>query len=1463
MTDNPVLSDLARFRMLASREASEQSQKLKDENRKEALRRVKRAQREAAYEDEERERHIKKYVVPLMNPYTPTRRAAQRKVAREVKDPDKRMWILDRAIRGSDLIGKKKRADFDDMNFIQRLARKVHEIPEAFFEGSAEMAESYKSLGRVIGGGDRDKKELVFRDYLEGAYLSGDPGKSSRDTLAHKAVKGTAGIAPQVLSGIASYKIAGKIGIAATAGTQDFSGQRERLMREGVGETGSNVLAALTSTGTGVIESMIPVPGGGKSGVGGIGREVGFAAAKKLGLKGMKAKAGGIAGGVLAEFAGEVGGEEFAQAGLGAASSLAGAAVSGQTEGRRLAEIPEEALAGAGEALLPMAGISLIGGGGQASKAVQSAKTRRTIIRLAKENKAPSRREQKEMGLPYIKSAPDRLKNVQEMALGYHQMAKAEREATAVDKRQLSEEKVDVPEAPAEFTEAVAETPSEQGSFRDEFAPVSETEKLDRTLQDEKNRVVNLADGLVDAKAEAQKEPSENDTDADMQQAVADFLADESGAMPIGQVFIDDAVAGLQGETAANAIKSPDKEHEAALARSNAPSTRPGVGTRVLGMMKTFGKAAVRANKHIPNTGKEWELAREVWRLKRASQAAGRQMAVNKIAQILRTPEMELGPTQMLLFERYLVASDQLRALYRMDSEANPETGEMELVSKPEPLRHRLKSVGAGEAYVQQLKELVARTPKVAAALEMRGQIVRSLAEKLVKAGKLNESALEDVESYVHHQVLLYRNAFRQGQGEGKSWMKKRVIGPKSLGKDFDYNTSYIEPEMAWMANAYSKLFDHEYHKAIDEKYNKAEEYIAKAKESDRSLGSIARENKHTAVRKRLLYGSSASGVESVIQAMFEQQVAEDSNMTDEEVDLAVGGNGSEIMVLPDEIVAQLHEDSLAERSNELQQIKKDMVKAWKAWTLLNPKRIIGYNLRNISGDIDPVIAVDPMILKYVGKSMAEMTSLLDPTKEQSKDVQNTLQYGVLGSGFAVGELSEAGDLPIFKEVGKRGFGRYTSWNPITAYTRMAKAGTELRENVLRHASYLRHLELIKEGKISHYGASWESAVKEIQKYLGDEAAAAHMSRNLLGDYGNLSQLGNAMRSNAVPFWSFVEVNMTRYPKILVNAFKSGKSVTATGVSLSTIATARIASLWGSTWIWNNYIYPLLTGDWEAEEGLGDFGANGMHIITGRNSDNTIRVYRNIGALGDLMEWFGINEVASMVPRAVDGQIEWSEIGREVVTAPLEKIIRLLGPHYKAVAEMVGGQSYFPDPTDPRPQDRDEAVANVFGLSNELNSLKGKVLESGEHSDKHYWKKYLGASVIDPRTSDLFTMYNLKDAYYKSIGKERPGAKVISEYKNARDAAINDNKRAFFDWRARFIEKHGRRKATDRFWRHQKRVDPFGPGSMSKADRIGFHRFLKTGQREQLRNARELSAAITVKQALWWREAARADQKGM
>lgn len=337
-----------------------------------------------------------------------------------------------------------------------------------------------------------------------------------------------------------------------------------------------------------------------------------------------------------------------------------------------------------------------------------------------------------------------------------------------------------------------------------------------------------------------------------------------------------------------------------------------------------------------------------------------------------------------------------------------------------------------------------------------------------------------------------------------------------------------------------------------------------------------------------------------------------------------------------------------------------------------------------------------------------------------------------------------------------------------------------------------------------------------------------------------------------MPFWAFVEINTKRYPRILQNAFKSGKNRTATGAVLAKVAAARIGALYGVQWLWNNVMAPVVYGG-DPEEELSEFDQTMGHLWLGYNPDGTARTFRNVGALSEFLETFGVDEAISMLPKLKNGQADLSDLAAEMAKAVPEKVIGSLGPHVQAFVGGIGGKSFWPEPFgDLRTVDRGKSVANIFGLQDFYNALKGKVIGQGYRARSHWLQRWF-VGVSDPRANSRGKVLGLINDYLESEGKGRSGSFPRSKYANAKQAAEANDKEAFMEWRDAFVEVNGQSKATDRFFDFLDNLDPLR--KLNDEDDVKFEfEYLDDGQREHLRIAREYSQELREIMYDWWVE---------
>jgi hypothetical protein len=238
---------------------------------------------------------------------------------------------------------------------------------------------------------------------------------------------------------------------------------------------------------------------------------------------------------------------------------------------------------------------------------------------------------------------------------------------------------------------------------------------------------------------------------------------------------------------------------------------------------------------------------------------------------------------------------------------------------------------------------------------------------------------------------------------------------------------------------------------------------------------------------------------------------------------LVVGGERY-TMIIPKELSDTLDEFGDRRAEGMVAHFFGGLQSAWKRWVLINPRRWFKYNLNNMTGDLDAIIAGNPGTLRQVGRAWRMLRDAaagkIDPRHTEA------LERGVFTSGLSAQEIPDINRFSEFRhltdEKSKRpdkllavGIGKV--W-------RVLQDTTNFREALFRLAAYLDYVEKIESGmpqvKVG-YGASVPRMVDAVSD---PRDKAALLARDLVGDYGSISVAGSWLRKYLVPFWSWMEI---------------------------------------------------------------------------------------------------------------------------------------------------------------------------------------------------------------------------------------------------------------------------------------------------------------------------------------------------
>lgn len=704
-----------------------------------------------------------------------------------------------------------------------------------------------------------------------------------------------------------------------------------------------------------------------------------------------------------------------------------------------------------------------------------------------------------------------------------------------------------------------------------------------------------------------------------------------------------------------------------------------------------------------------------------------------------------LGKNQYDIFERNVILADLLG-----DIDTKNDAGVGMYDNKELPFGYKNRDEVAQDT--KQFAAIARANPEIQKALDKRNAFMDTLRNELVDNAILPKSAL-DRENYFHHQVLEYMNAkdfaavSPKGIKQGKrGWQKKR------WGSMKDYNTDYVQSEFEVIADALARLETVKTLTKIKTIADLSPELKATAKENDVKVSEITPDGYTT--WKGLKFYQANSLTEQVLKDVLEGN----RQLEQEDVLKVIAvGRGVE-WIIPKNIADTL--DTIVEHQpgGFIENLSRNTLNTWKQWVLLNPYRVVKYNINNMSGDMDIAFAYDPKIIGHGFKAARDLIGY-HRGKGATSELLLALKLGVIDSGLTAVEIPD---------ISKAGFFRIISGdkpNLIQKYWNTTKNFTQWRENILRLAAFRYFKKKLASGKQGVYGASKPSEVDAVKD---PTEKAAKLARELIGDYGNLSESGQWIRQHMIPFWSFQEINARRYMQLMANVAKEGRKTGGAykGFKLARFGanvawnTGKLAILANAmsamVSLWNHTFFP------DEEEELSDQFKRQGHIIFGRREDGTIISLRFRGALTDALEWFGGEDYIADINDVRKGDATIWEKAAEVPEAIGKKVISGLRPEPKLLFESLTKKALFPDPFKPRPvRDVTENILKTFSADRIYRLVTGKPMRS--------LSEELQGVVLyntDPGEAAYWDVKSLSIEFLKEKGREFPSI-TPSERSNA------------------------------------------------------------------------------------------------
>jgi hypothetical protein len=775
---------------------------------------------------------------------------------------------------------------------------------------------------------------------------------------------------------------------------------------------------------------------------------------------------------------------------------------------------------------------------------------------------------------------------------------------------------------------------------------------------------------------------------------------------------------------------------------------KPSILQHAVDILISIKNRATREYEHLPKGEKYTPLRNDLLRLSKS-----KDIASDRTLRGLQGITVNLNKREFDLFTRKVILDD-LKYTAEKDME-------LPFGLTKETLPNELSKVDT----------LISQSPNIQRSIVKRQKLWAAIKDNYLKTMKdvgFDVSERFKNEQYFRHQVLEYANAKGiVGAGKKLKTPTQRGFLKKRYGSQLDINTDYLQVEYEVISQMLHDIEIAKTLRNIDKNYNIIDQVKKSAKDQgmDDWREAIPEEHDLWQPREGNVFYQANSIPEYLAHDLVNESLKKMPAETflkegDIRKILAVGGKRKQ-WILPNEVIATINDLTKSRTINPLSQVSKSTLRGWKVWQLISPRRWFKYNFRNLTGDSDAVFAGNPATFKKVPQAVSDLYNLYAKNKMMSPELKDFFDRGGMQSTLQFQEMGDINNLRIFRGLAEKtkGFKQTPIWL-WKSYWRKARLTTDFRETVLRYAAYLDYLESMKKsptGRPKNFGAS---KPEEIMALADIKDRAFWLSNDLLGAYDKVSVMGQTLRNHWIPFWSWKEVNFKRYLQLYKNALSDGKFMEFLGkrgaakfaklpyqaYRLGKLTTATL-SFWAMLQAWNQLRFP------QEEKALPDNVRNMPHLIMGRDKDGKIIYFSRLGAVTDLMEWVGLDNIYGDLRDIFDGKKTLKEVMTEMMKSPVNVIVNSTSPFVKTPAELLTKQSLFPDAFEPRTI-RDEGlyIARSIGLENEYKEISG--LPSKDYAESlgqfFYYK-------IDPGQAAYGDIMNMKHRFLKKIGKGSVG----------------------------------------------------------------------------------------------------------
>lgn len=709
-------------------------------------------------------------------------------------------------------------------------------------------------------------------------------------------------------------------------------------------------------------------------------------------------------------------------------------------------------------------------------------------------------------------------------------------------------------------------------------------------------------------------------------------------------------------------------------------------------------------------------------------------------ANVMRGLVAGLGPQKYDVYARNIILADLAKDVNRGLYAPAPDGSAKQL-----PFGYTPETLASDLA---KFREVAAANPDVQQALDKRMAFMTTLRQELVDRHLLPKQVMV-YQDYFHHQVLQYMEGERyegDGLGRRRLGMTKKGFQRGRKGSALNYNTEYLDAEFSVISQAISQI--------------KTQDALARIKEFNDVRAQLKQQH-GDAWREHLPAGyitwqPTKGNVFYPAMSVSERALTEflkgTGTLTEADFRKVWSAGGKRLeWVIPKELGETL-DDFRPRADNTFEKVVSGGINYWKKWQLIGPHRVLKYNLNNFSGDLDATLAFSPKIAgQYAAQSGRDLTRF-HRGEAMTPELARAVELGVIGSG----QSSEIGrdypnlsDSQFFNAL----YGRNESL--LKKVFKTPARFTAWREDILRLAAYRYFNQELAAGK-NYYGASKRGDIDAMRaKGAQTDEIAARLSRDLLGDYGNVSAAGTWMRSHMVPFYSWWEINLPRYVRLFKNAPAEGRSQSDAAIGASLFAgkaaagqvaqrAMQASALYGAVWLWNHLVHP------DIEKELSDDDRREGHIALGRRADGSPFTMRFEGAFSDALSWVGLQNLPMDASELIEGTATLHDKLKDYAKAPLNRVAGGASPIVKNLFEAAAGKSLYPDVTRPTlVRDPLEHIAQLGIPRSVYKTIVGKPGRIQKTSD--LIAELLGYSN-DPGESAYYAASSLKAKFKQDRG---------------------------------------------------------------------------------------------------------------